>query len=432
VPVDSNNSRWSANRDRAGHWLRKPPAWALLFGGWISLPAVAQVDYSFLSRSAPLPRYQTPDPARYNLKWGKLSARLSASVQAEFNDNINLSQNHPTADISIGPQVGIGFVFPISQANVLHLDFGVGYRWYLKSPAINSINVVPTTLLEHNLFVRDVHINFHDSLTVQTDPASRPELSGGQNSLLQFRRLVNRLGFLGDWRATQRLTFLGGYDYTIDRSLTPEYKQLDLSSHTFQAGTEYAITPRWNLGAHGTYTITDYVERYQNSGFGYSVGPLVTFRPNHNVTFTASVGYTVADYDQTGAITDASDFDGFTYQLGFEQKVNTRFSHDLRVGRSVDPGYGSNFTEVWDAQYGLHRRLTSAITLNVTLGYQYYVASGVGGETASRCMAYVGTSYQVSRMWQIGLGYAFVRKDSDQAGMDYTQNRFTLDAMRQF
>jgi long-subunit fatty acid transport protein len=398
----------------------------------MSLPAAAQVDYSFLSQTAPLPRYQTPDPARYNLKWGTLSARLSASVQAEFNDNINLSQDHPKADLSIGPQVGVGFVFPISQANVLHLDFGLGYRWYLNSPSINSFNVVPSTILEHNLFVRDVHINFHDSLTVQVDPASRPELSGTQNSLILFRRLVNRLGLMGDWRATQRLTFLAGYDYTFDRSLTSEYTQLDLSAHTFVAGFEYAITPRWNLGVHGTYTLTDYVQRYQNNSAGYTLGPVVTFHPNERVALTASVGYTLTQHDQTGLVTDRSEFTGITYQLGIQQKVNTRFTHDLRVGRSIDPGFGSNFTDVWDAQYGLHRRLTSAITLNVTLGYQIFAASGLGGEKANRYLGFAGTSYQVSRRWQIGLGYAFVRKDSDQAGRDYTQNRFTLDATRQF
>jgi hypothetical protein len=407
-------------------------AGVLVCSGLMSLPVAAQVDFSFLSQTAPLPRYQTPDPTRYNLKWGKLSARLSASVQTEFSDNINLSQDHPKADLSIGPQVGVGFVLPISPANVLHLDLGVGYRWYLNSPAINSINVVPSTILEHNLFVKDVHINFHDSLTVQVDPASRPEISGGQNSLIQFRRVVNRLGLTGDWRATQRLTFLAGYDYTIDRSLTPEFKELDLNSHTFQAGAEYAATPYWNLGAHGTYSLTDYVERYHNDGSGYTLGPVVTFRPKPTLTFTASVGYTVAQYDQTGLVTDRSEFSGVTYQLGIQQKVNTRFSHDLRVGNSVDPGYGSNFTEVWDAQYGLHRRLTSAITLNVTLGYQHFVVSGLGGETANRYLGFIGTAYQVTRMWQLAIGYAFVRKDSDQAGMDYTQNRFTLDATRQF
>lgn len=398
----------------------------------MSLPVAAQVDYSFLSQTAPLPRYQTPDPTRYNLKWGKLSARLSASVQTEFSDNINLSQDHPKADLSIGPQVGVGFVFPISQANVLHLDLGVGYRWYVNSPSINSINVVPSTILEHNLFVRDVHINFHDSLTVQVDPASRPELSGGQNSLILFRRLVNRLGFMGDWRATQRLTFLAGYDYSIDRSLTPEFKQLDLNAHTFLAGSDYAVNPHWNLGVHGTYTLTDYLERYQNNSSGYTLGPVVTFRPKQTLTFTASVGYTVSQYAQTGLVTDRSEYAGITYQLGIQQKVNTRFTHDLRVGRSIDPGFGSNFTDIWDAQYGLHRRLTSAITLNVTLGYQYFAASGLGGEKATRYLGFVGTSYQLSRMWQLAFGYSFVRKDSDRWGMNYTQNRFTLDATRQF
>src|SRR5688572_32581432 len=94
---------------------------------------------SYIPRSQPYPSYYSAGPRDYNLKWGKVTGRLYGSVQAEFNDNINLSDVNAKSDISLAPLIGIGFMWPLSENNVLEFDIGVGYRAFLKHSELNTI-----------------------------------------------------------------------------------------------------------------------------------------------------------------------------------------------------------------------------------------------------------------------------------------------------
>src|SRR5687767_10260455 len=61
------------------------------------------VDLGFMSRSSPAPAFTEPEPARYNIKIGRMNARFRGSLQTEFIDNIALSENNPEADIAFNP-----------------------------------------------------------------------------------------------------------------------------------------------------------------------------------------------------------------------------------------------------------------------------------------------------------------------------------------
>src|SRR4051812_20572680 len=58
---------------------------------------------SFVPQTSPYPIFYSAPPRNYNLKWGKITGRLFGSVQTEYNDNINLSQEAPRQDVIINP-----------------------------------------------------------------------------------------------------------------------------------------------------------------------------------------------------------------------------------------------------------------------------------------------------------------------------------------
>src|SRR5437764_113866 len=65
---------------------------------------------SFIPQTAPYPIFYSAAPRNYNLKWGNITGRLFGSIQTEYNDNINLSQEAPRQDVIISPNFGIGFL----------------------------------------------------------------------------------------------------------------------------------------------------------------------------------------------------------------------------------------------------------------------------------------------------------------------------------
>jgi hypothetical protein len=396
--------------------------------------ATAQVGEDFLSRTAPTPPYRSPQPHRYNLKWGDLTGRLTGTVVAEFNDNINLSDTNPVADISIGPEIGFGFLYPISERNVLQLDIGVGYRWYLKSPDVSSITISPrsSSRLDYYLYFDEGRVNFHDIFYVQISPVDFGALNGaGGVNLSKFQRFVNTAGVTSDWRPLKQWVFYAGYDYTIDRSLNSSFRDQDRDDHTFSSGVNHIVNSRLTIGAYSAFTYSTYKQDIQNDGWNFSIGPRVSYQLTKFVALEASAGWTTSDYFDNGTIADQSSFSSFTYQGGIRHTINKRTEHALRGGRSLGLGYGSNFTDTYNLQYSFRWLAAQGISIYGTAAYESLSVSNQG-ESAVRYLFNLGTGYQLSRRWNLGVNYAFSVKDSDRVGNDYTQNRITLDLTRQF
>jgi hypothetical protein len=386
---------------------------------------------SFIPRTPSFPSFYADAPRDYNLRWGKVTGRLHGSVQTEYNDNINLSDDDARADVVIGPFVGVGFLWPLSEKNILQFDLGVGYRAYLDNTELNSLLISPDSRLNYQVRVLDAEITFHDQFSIEVDPLSRPELSGA-TEVLDYRRFNNDVGFTVNWELMRDVTLLGGYNYVIDRSLNDDFLELDRDDHVFHVAAYRPLGSRINLGLRSSYTITEYVEPIQNNGRTFAFGPHVISRLSDFVTADAGVNYTRADYRQTGTISDASDFEGITFFAGAEHRMNSRTSHYIRADRTINPGFGSNFTDIFSLQYGISLRASSAVTLKGTFVFEDLTSSGAVNENSNRYLWYLGGNLKISRTWSAGLAYSFGLKESDFPGRDYKQNRVTLDITRHF
>ena len=386
----------------------------------------------FIPRTSAHPAFYADTPREYNLKWGNLTARLQGSVQAEYNDNINLSERNPRSDFVFGPYLGLGFLWPVSERNLLQFDIGLGYRAYLNNPSLNSIQISPDSRLSYQIRVLKALLTIHDQFSVEVDPLSRGELSGVDNSLLNYRRFNNNLGFELSWEAMREITLLGGYDYVLDRSLTSDFLELDRDDHVLRLAAYRPLSSRFTAGLSSSYTLSQYQLPIHNNGETLTIGPNLIARVSDFLTADLSVGYTTATYDQTGTIQDSSDFEGMSFSGGLKHRMNSRTTQTLRVVKNIDPGFQSNFTDVLSLQYGLEMKMAAALTLHGTFVFEDLSSSGRFGEESKRYLAYLGTKARVSRRWLAGLSYSFGWKDSQLPGRDYTQNRITLDVSHEF
>jgi hypothetical protein len=397
----------------------------------VAAPLLGQGERGYIMQSAPYPVYSTPDTANYNLKYGNMIARFNAGAQTEYNDNINLSHTDPRWDLSFGPNVSAGFLLPITKENLLQLDLGAGYRWYLNSPSLSSVTLAPNSRLDYRMFVGNLSLNFHDAFSVQNDPVSRPEITGGNSQIINFRRFQNTLGTIAEWRAFRQWAFIGGYDYSLDRSMTSDFQNLDCDQHSLSLGTYYQMSSKMSVGVNGSYSMTLYQEKVQNDGNSKTIGPFVSWEVNRFISLDASVGYSVSSFGHQGTVTDTSSFQGMVFQVGARHRINSRMSQNLRVGRSSGQGFGSNFTDSYSAQHGFTWQLNRALGLNSTLSFQHYSASS-GGDAGNQYLYYLGLSYKLSRNWSTAGGYAFAWKTSDLPDRDYNQNRLTFEVHRRF
>ena len=386
------------------------------------------------SRTSPQLPYTSPSPVKYNLKYGKLTARVTGSVDVEYNDNIDLAEKNGQSDLSVGARMGVGFRFPVTEENIMQMDVEVGYRWYLNHPAINTISLAPATQSHwsQTIIIDQVRLNIHDLFSIQIDPLTRQEISGKPGKLINFRRFHNVAGLDVDWQPARRWVFFGGYDYIIDRGLGDDFASLDRDDHSFNGGIEYQASERLSTRVTGGYTFSEYSKKIQNGGDSWSVGPGISWHPTKRIDIDASASYWVSSFDHTGTIADQSQFSGVVFAVSARQEINRRTSHTLRFSRGVGMGLGSNYTDSYTVQYGVVRKLSRNITLNANLAYEPFSTSGPGGESGERYLFNLGTSFKLSTAWHAGVGYAFAWKSSSLPGRDYTQNRLTLDLTRQF
>lgn len=388
----------------------------------------------FLMRSSPAPTFVEPPKPEYNLHWGPLTGRLNGSVQAEYNDNIGLDETNTRADTFFYPNFGVGFQWPLSPQNILEFNLGLGYRVYLENSELNSFSISPDSRILYQIRVGKVNVLLRDTFNLQVDPLSRPDISGGSGgTLLNFKRINNDVGVQAEWQARSNLALVSSYDYVIDRSLNSQFAALDRDDHNLAVGAYTDLGAAWNVGLNASTTLTDYLEPIQNDGVSFSAGPSATVKITRFITLDGSISYTRSYYDEaSGAIADQSDFSGISASIGVRHQVNSKLAHNARFSRSISPGFGSNFNELSVLQYGLNWQFNSFIALNTTLSYERLNASGPAGETADRYLWYIGTGWQVARRWNLGVGYSFAWKDSDQPSRDYRQNRATLSLTHDF
>ena len=387
----------------------------------------------FPMHTSAYPVMSTPEPSRYNLKWGKLIARFHASIDSEFTDNLNLSDQNREADVSFGPNFEAGFLWPMTRDNSLQLDLGVGYRWFANHPSVQSFNLAPNSRIDYRIRAENFQISLHDGFSIQADPASRPDIDGSSaGNPINFRRFGNTAGIIAEWRPVREWSVFSGYNFVVDRSISGEFTSIDRNDQAFTAGSTYDLSARWTVGLKAAYTLTDYLQTVQNDATSCTLGPVFVFKASSFITVDAVAGYSVSTFDSSGTIQDSSEFRGFTGQLGIRHVLNSRASHELRASQGRDLGLGSNFYDITALSYAIDARLQRRVTLHGKVTYEHSRASIVGGETAERYIAYLGAGFQLAREWSGSLGYTLSLKDSNLAGRDYTQNRMTFQLSRRF
>lgn len=291
---------------------------------------MAQETSELITRSLPQPAYMPVADDHYRHKIGPVGLSYGVAQDITFSDNVNYHPTNPESDFGFSTRLNLGLFYRVSQYQMLQVDFGVGYQYWLSTDRGEpfQFSIAPNSAINYRVRVGEVILGFANTTFSSSQASSRSDFTGGGTAggFVEFNQLVNRSTVSAAWEASRRLTVTGSYSYTLERSLNNQFGSLDRDLYQAQASAMYQLTAPLSVGVSAGHSIFDHVERVQNDGTSTHLGPQINWRVSSSLTVGASIGYTVTSFDQSGSIGDTSEFGGVTYSVDVTHRLGAASS----------------------------------------------------------------------------------------------------------
>jgi hypothetical protein len=356
-----------------------------------------------------------------NLKIWNMEFSFSAGLRGEFNDNIGLASGAKESDLILSPEVGINMHWPISQINNLDLKLGITYSKYLSHSELDTtaLLIQPDSLLNLDVYIGDVRLNLHDSISLQQDPTENSQLS----NLSAFKRFSNTIGVMADWDLNLVL-LSAGYDLEHFQGLDEAFKFLNRETHMLMGKAGVRLSSTLNTGLKTSYSFTEYEQRLQNNSESYQFGVFGGWTVSEHLSAHAEMSYQESTYEQGGLIQDNTNFGSMIYSLGVKHQLNRWWNHSLEYKRFTELGIGTNFTENELVNYQVTADVIHDVTTSLSFSYGTFTDSqSQFGETADRFTINPLVEYPLFQSARLRLGYQWTQKESNRRGNNYEQNR---------
>lgn len=365
--------------------------------------------------------------SRANLELGPVSLRFSASLQVQGTDNVYNTGNDRQADVFFQPQFNVTGLWRATDRNTLSLTLGLGYTEYLKATEYNGLFVAPGSDLSFNVYVGDVVVNVHDRFSVSQSVANQPGVTG----IGGYNRFENVSGMGLIWDLNDLLVS-AGYDYDLFIPLEERYQDQERGADLMSASASFELNPSTRAGVQLGGGLTDYTAGTYNDNQHVSAGVFFTTQVSEYSTLSVSGGYVFYNFDAGGSLTNGDTLGAVYGDLTFSQRVSALLSHSIAVGRSLQPGFFSDLTDVIYARQQAKWSLLRKFTLTTALSYEYVMDSVPAPETSNRYGFGVTLGRSLSDHLSGNLGYQFYYRSSNVAGGTYPLNQVNLNLVYAF
>ena len=361
------------------------------------------------------------DTGQYNIRLGPALLSMSALLDLEYNDNIELSETDRKSDLIVEPLLNTNVLWQVSEYNAIRLNLGVGYVKYLNNPQFDSssVSVTPDSQLAFDIYVGDFRFTIFDKLSIQQNPVTEINLS----SVARFERLQNAAGLSVTWDLNKMILF-GGYTHYNFYSFDSQFDYLNQTEEQFFLSSSLKLSDALTVGVRGTFGVVNYSENFQNDSTNYSVGAFVETHLTRYLIVSAEGGYQGAHFDGGGLDVDKSQLNIPYVRVQLDHRMNRYWTEHLVAGYAAQLGFTTNYTELAYAHYDANWRMNRRTTLNFDAFYENGADSPgtVQVEHINRVGGGVSCTYAVGRKVTLNLGYQIIDRNSDLAGHSYYQN----------
>jgi hypothetical protein len=361
------------------------------------------------------------DSGQYNIQLGPALLSMSALLDLEYNDNIELSETNRKSDLIIEPLLNTNVLWQVSEYNAIRLNLGVGYVKYLNNPRFDSssLSVTPDSQLAFDIYVGDFRFTIFDQLSIQQNPVTEINLS----NVARFERLQNAAGLSVTWDLNKVILF-GAYTHYNFYSFDSQFDFLNETEEQFFLSSSLKLSDVLTVGLRSTFAVVNYSENFQNDSTDYSAGAFVETQLTRYLTLSAEGGYQGARFDGGGFDVDTSQLNIPYGRVQLDHRLNRYWTEHLVAGYGAQLGFTTNYTELAYVHYDANWRMNLRTTLNFDAFYENGADSPgtVQVEHVNRVGGGISCTYAVGRKVTLNLGYQIIDRNSDLAGHSYYQN----------
>ncbi len=373
-------------------------------------------------------------------QFGPLKVDVSSVFEAEYNDNINYSNNDKQSDIILRPGLVFAANCPLTDLNSISLQLGVSYEEYLVHRDLSSYSnfaaVSPDSKLAFSMRFNTFTLTIYDSFNYSVQPsdafAINPSTLAVITHVKAFGRFMNQLGLSANWDLGSVVIYGGLYRYDVFPQQT-EFSFLRRWQYTATAGIRYQFSNGLSLKLDGSYTLNYYQQALQNNSLSWYIGPTLSGPLGKNWTFSTSVGFTDYEILQTGTNGDKSQPKEYSGELSLTNKVTKNINQSFTLSQSSSFGYTSNVITIDRLSYKVDCAIQPKVDL-ILSGYweRGKDSGGLAPETYDKFDISPEVDWAYSKRASFYAYYEFVDKFSNFSDRNYTRDRIVVGARYQF
>ncbi|MCE0497497.1 MAG: hypothetical protein LV481_06070 [Methylacidiphilales bacterium] len=385
-------------------------------------------------------------PTDYNMKVGPVLLNFNSSLEADYVDNVALSNTGAQSDFELTPEVGVGFSWPITETNTLSLGTSLGYTAYMIHPQYDTGNLLvsPNSRLAFDVYTGNFKFDFHDVFSFQQDPVNEAAFS----NIVNFGRFENDAGVSVLWDLNRvvlnlnydHINFISTQLQTVNGNNLPDPDLLDYSADQVSAAADVHMSSTLSGGVEGVVSQRTY-DNYTGDYDTWSVGPFMKVQVTQHIKVEASGGFENVDspnnFAGPGQIlpsnviqpgSSGGSTDSYYFDVTVDHELNKYYLQRFSIGHDVvlgilgeqdDTSY-VNYTSSWHVNRDL----------NLALNLSYQDVSEVGGlvnvSSYNYLSAGVQANFPVTRSLSGALFYQLSDKFATQSDQSYQQNKVGL------
>lgn len=419
-----------ARHEKAGDRLRFLLVALGCGGAFAGEAARGQERESLAGESAAQAVKKSLEAQSYDMRWGPVRLRSSASVGVHYTDNVFYSHNAQD-DVMINPSVMLEALWPISEMNSLHVSLGLAYEWYLRHHILNADSplINPGSEVAFHVFVGDFHLQVHDRFSYQQDLFFN-SLFGDTIAFYNlqdvgvFSRLNNQAGLDATWDLN-KWVFTLSYNHETFDAMNAPFDYLSRESELIKASAGYNLGDHFKVGVEDQTGVHNYHrETTLNDNWRNRVGPFVDVALPLSIQLQAGGGLETARY--AAGASPNNDYTSYYVYAKLRQDLRF-FSHGLGVGRELLLGDLANNMRNTYVRYSISSSAIAHLDLGANLSFNQ--GEEFGGPYDEKFTYYAAgfqVGYQIFEHWRADLSYEFRRKESSVALLDFHRNRVTL------
>lgn len=364
--------------------------------------------------------------APYTFKTGDFRLLVTPSLEADWVDNIDLSQNGGLQDFILRPLLQLDGTYPVSQLNLLQFKVGIGYDIYTEHSQFDALRLVSGSQVSFDTYVKDFVFNVHDRFHYIEDPAEQAAVA----TTAVFGGMYNTAGLSATWDQQDLLMELG-YDHENFVANSGAYGYLNEGSELLSARAGFRIHPQILVGPEAGGSFTRYDQHFLNDSTGYRAGLFGQWRPGRYLKLEGHAGYQAYLFDQTSSALRAIDQYAWYGSLIATHQLTDFFNYSLGAGRELRLGSEADFIKAWYVRPAINWRPLNEVQVQGYLSFEHGdQGQAQQGGGVVETYDWLGFGFVVSRpvlgRLNAAIRYRHTLRGSDLSSREYSQNLIGL------